>query len=97
LHLVCQRCLGSLTHLLSIRNTLLLAHNEAELARLDEDESVDVVLAEAQMDLLALLEDEMILSLPISPRHENNGCAASDAGQPLKPNPFAVLASLKKH
>lgn len=97
--LQCQRCLGKVTHVLDLQTDLLLARDENELARLDEDESVDCILATASLDVLALIEDEIILSLPISPRHRENECSirrqdSNDAaeGSPL----FTALAALKK-
>ena len=95
----CQRCLGDLVHVLELHTDLLLAGNEKELSSLDEDESVDCILGEPNLDILALIEDEIILSLPISPRHEENECSidrqlsVNTAEQkPL----FAALTALKK-
>ncbi|MFO5458213.1 hypothetical protein ACLBPO_27025, partial [Klebsiella pneumoniae] len=49
-------------------------------------------------------EDEIILSLPVVPVHDSEHCEVSDADmvfgelpeEAQKPNPFAVLASLKR-
>ena len=94
----CQRCLGELRHVLDFQADLLLTKTEDELARLDECESVDGVLARSDMDALMLVEDEIILSLPISPRHGEGectmgalGCSDSASATP----PFAALAQLK--
>jgi uncharacterized protein len=78
---------------------LLLAQNENELVRLDEDESVDCILATRDTDVLALIEDEIILSLPISPRHNEVECSVVpvDAqGGIAREKPLAALAELKK-
>lgn len=98
INLQCQRCLGQIGHALDLQTDLLLAQNENELSSLDEDESVDCILATSDMDALALIEDEIILSLPISPRHGENECLVDNihsndaAGEkPL----FAALAALK--
>jgi len=99
INLQCQRCLAGLVHVLDLKADLLLARDESELSRLDEDESVDGVLAVPEMDVLVLIEDEVILSLPISPRHLEGECSI---GKPAggdtvgKEHPFAVLATLKK-
>lgn len=58
-----------------------------------------------EIDLLGTIEDELILCLPIVPMHDSEHCEVSVAEQVFgelpeelasKPNPFAVLASLKQ-
>lgn len=98
INLRCQRCLGELRHVLDFQRDLLLARDEYELSQLDEDESADGILAIPDMDVMALIEDEVILSLPISPRHGESECSIgtgswSNAGE--KPF-FTALAQLKK-
>jgi uncharacterized metal-binding protein YceD (DUF177 family) len=49
------------------------------------------------MDVLALLEEEIILKLPISPRHETAACSMTKrAGGEAAQSAFAPLAALKK-
>jgi uncharacterized protein len=97
LNLCCQRCLGEYGYVLDVRAYLLLAQNENELSHLDEDESVECVLATPDMDVMALIEDEIILSLPTSPRHGESECSIkldskdTEGERPL----FAALAALK--
>ncbi|HEY2865436.1 MAG TPA: YceD family protein [Casimicrobiaceae bacterium] len=93
--LVCQRCLQPFGARVTQQTDLLLARDEAELARLDADET-EVVLAKAALDPRSLVEDELLLSLPLSPRHGEDECPA--AGRPMKDDarsPFAGLARLK--
>ncbi len=95
----CQRCLGELGHVLDLRADLLLAENEKELSAFDEDEKIDGILAEPDLDVLALIEDEIILSLPVSPRHSQSECAIRDrlnADTAAKNSSFAALAALRK-
>ena len=73
--LTCQRCLGGLDQDIGQSTRLLLARDEAELVRLDDSSEDEVVLASAPLDPLALVEDELLLTLPFAPRHEQ-GCAA---------------------
>ena len=54
----CQRCLGELEHKLDLSTVLRLAKNEHELARFDDDESVECILAARDTDVLMLIEDE---------------------------------------
>jgi uncharacterized protein len=68
--LTCQRCLGALDQPVGQSTTLLLARDDDELVRLDESSEDEVVLANAPLDPLALVEDELLLTLPFAPRHE---------------------------
>jgi uncharacterized protein len=97
--LQCQRCLEELEHMLDIRAELLLAQNEQELQSFDEDESVDCILTQPEMDVLSLIEDEIILSLPVSSRHEQGECMTGgrqDGKTIREASPFAALTALKK-
>ena len=75
--LECQRCLGLLEQPVEQSTTLLLARNEADLLHLDEVSEHEVVLANAPLDPVALVEDELLLTLPFAPRHEANCDPAS--------------------
>ena len=94
--LVCQRCLQPFLVRVAQATDLLLARDEAELARLDAEET-EVVLANTTLEPRNLVEDELLLSLPLSPRHGEDECAAARramAGDD-KLSPFAGLAALK--
>jgi len=95
--MVCQRCLRSFAVPVAQETMLLLARNESDLALLDGGEP-EVVLADAPVDPLVLVEDELLLTLPFSPRHAESQCAArggARAGVATAPSPFAALAQLK--
>jgi DUF177 domain-containing protein len=99
INLFCQRCLGKLVHALNLKSTLFLAENEKELSYLDEDESAEGILATSDIDIIELIEDEIILSLPISPRHKENDCSAKELANSYtveKKRPFSALLKLKK-
>ena len=70
--LQCQRCLGRLDLPVSQSTTVLLARNDAELVQLDDASEQEVVLANAPLDPVALVEDELLLTLPFAPRHETH-------------------------
>lgn len=93
---VCQRCLGRLDFPLSIVSVLELVADEADLTPDElEDDSRDFLVAQKELDVAALVEDEIILALPTSPRHED--CALPDGNtRGTKVSPFATLAALKK-
>jgi uncharacterized protein len=104
-NVVCQRCLRPFSLPLRVDNTVGLVRTQAQLDAMDalevegEGPDVEYLVAERQMDVLALIEDELILVLPYAPRHE--ACPESD-GQPAdrppaEASPFAVLGRLRKH
>jgi len=74
--LECQRCLGTVEVPVAQRTELLLAHDERELATLDADSALEVALADERLDPRALVEDELLLTLPYAPRHEGQCPAA---------------------
>ena len=96
IELVCQRCLQPMTQELAIRSHFLIAQNEEVAATLDDDDAYDAIVGAADFDLDALIEDEVILALPIAPKHKF--CPDQNAMlsyQDEKPSPFAALAALK--
>lgn len=92
LELICQRCLGPVEHIVEVRSELELATDPQLIESADDD--IDRVLATRSMDPIALVEDELILALPMVPMHE--GCGNADAAEIKKQSPFAALAALKK-
>lgn len=68
--LECQRCLGLLEQPVHQSTTLLLARDEGDLLKLDQASEHEVVVASAPLDPVALVEDELLLTLPFAPRHE---------------------------
>jgi uncharacterized protein len=99
LQLLCQRCLGRLDYPLQIVNSLwLLRQDEAAPKEADEPEALDCLVAQAAMDVATLIEDEILLSLPQSPRHPDGACSAMGgaAQSRVEASPFARLAALKK-
>ena len=85
--------------MLDLRTDLLLARDKSELARFDADASVDCILATPELDIIALVEDEIILSLPVSPRHGEDECTVDKRESDNRvegKSPFSALAALKK-
>ena len=72
--LACQRCLADFEYPIDQATEVLLARNESELAALDADSSLEVVLATGQLGPLTLVEDELVLALPFAPHHPDGDC-----------------------
>ncbi len=77
--LTCQRCMGDLPHGIVLDRRLHLARDEAELERLEEALGLDgeVILAGGKLNLVELVEDEVLLGLPLVPKHELGECSGS--------------------
>jgi uncharacterized protein len=91
----CQRCLDGIVYPVRIRSLLEFVDDENDLTQEDlEDDSKDFLPAQKELDVVALIEDEIILDLPSAPRHES--CALPDAELGTgKTSPFSVLHGLK--
>lgn len=102
---VCQRCLQDMELELHCDLSLLVFDSEEELQKLPvggEHSREGVVMTEEGLDVVGLIEDELLLSLPMIPMHADPGCnrilnELKEGGDlETRPNPFAVLAELKK-
>ena len=91
----CQRCLGELEYPVDMTSRLLLLPAD-KLDEVEDDDDVDAIEAEPRLDVLALIEEELLLGLPFAPRHRDGECAPATNGLQQKASPFAVLAGLKK-
>jgi uncharacterized protein len=75
----CQYCLEPFSYHLHISQMLPVARNETELERWEQDDPLlDALIAEPAMDVLALVEDEILLGLPIAPRHPTGDCGKAE-------------------
>ena len=94
LQLVCQRCLGALEFPLRIEAPLQLAATQSEIdAEPIEAEGPERIVAGREMPVHDLIEDELLLAIPIAPRHER--CAERSASTSGATHaPFAGLRGL---
>lgn len=93
--LQCQRCLEALVWPCKVRNRLLLLRSGEKLPEDElENDEVDALEVEPLTDLLALVEDEVLLALPLVPRHENCEPPVKTGGDE-EISPFAVLRQLR--
>ena len=98
LPMVCQRCLDRFDFDLERRTRFLLVSNEAQLPDLeDEAMETETVSIEAVTNVADLVEQEVLLGMPIAPAHPAGQCRAPEQPQAAKPDsPFAVLGQLKR-
>lgn len=94
LQLVCQRCLGALAFALRIEVSLQFAATQAEMdAEPLQAEWPERIVAGREMPVHDLIEDELLLAIPIAPRHERCAARQADAARD-KQSPFAGLREL---
>jgi len=101
--MVCQRCLAPVDVALDVDRWFRFVADEAIAAAEDEESEEDVLVASRDFDLHGLVEDELLMEIPVTPRHEMCPEPARlsavdpdfDAAEGAKPNPFAVLKQLK--
>lgn len=99
--LQCQRCLGPVVTPVEIDDHFRFVHGEEAAEKEDVDSEEDVLAMPRSLDLHQLVEDELMLALPLVPRHDV--CPAplpvpdnTDVPEDDEPvNPFAALAALK--
>jgi uncharacterized protein len=70
IHLTCQRCLGTLAWQVDMDHELILVRREDQIPDDELEDDVDVIVGSSAMSVLALVEDELILSLPVAPMHD---------------------------
>lgn len=100
--LTCQRCLKPVQEDIDIDRWIRFVDTEAEAAALDVDSDDDVLALPRHLDARELIEDELLLALPLVPRHDV--CPEplpvaddeDDLEEEERPNPFAKLAALKR-
>jgi uncharacterized protein len=102
--LICQRCLEPVDWLLAVDRSFRFVPTEAQAEIEDEDSDEDVLAISREFDLQSLVEDELLMELPLTPVHEacpsQPAFSAADPDfedvQAAKPKPFAALARLKQ-
>jgi uncharacterized protein len=103
--LTCQRCLGAVETPLVVDRWYRFVATEAQAEAEDDAAEEDLLALEPRPDLLAVLEDELLMALPLVPMHEtcpqplpSLAGALPDAGgdDAVRENPFQALARLKK-
>jgi uncharacterized protein len=99
LQLRCERCLGALPWTVDAALGLYLVASEGAAAALSEN--AEYVIAGESLGVLELIEDELILALPLVPKHPpGTDCGDRARRGPVaesgeKDNPFAILKKLR--
>lgn len=99
--LVCQRCGEPFAHYINITGCYSPVRSEDQVLP-DAYEPVNINES-GEIDLLAIIEDEIILALPLISLHDAKHCRVSEADMVFgqlpeeaeQSNPFAALISLK--
>ena len=107
LHLTCQRCLqGCAVDLDEKRRFIFLATESQADDYPPEDEGQEPLVASQQFNLLETIEDEILLSIPLIPKHPEGFCEphasafGGDDGRETpseRENPFNILKNMKKN
>ena len=89
----CQRCLDEMSIHLNLHFDYLISR--AEIKESEDTDEIDWLEENHEMDVGALIEDELLMALPIAPTHDHD-CSKQNMQSGDKPNPFAVLKGLIK-
>jgi uncharacterized protein len=101
----CQRCLGPVVVPLEVDRWFRFVADESKAEAEDDQSEEDVLALEPKPDLLALIEDELLMAMPLVPMHDvcpqplllSAGTVNGDeAASEVRPNPFATLSRFKK-
>lgn len=100
--LECQRCLQPMRLPVHAERRFFFVEGEDAAAALDAESEDDVLAATPALDLPELIEDELLLALPLVPRHAScpeplpRAFTEDDPAIDPADNPFAALAALKR-
>lgn len=105
LPLTCQRCLGPVDTPLDVDRWFRFVADEAAAEAEDDDVEEDLLALEPRPSLFDVLEDELLMALPLVPLHpvcpvdvvlKAGDSGADEEATPPRKNPFAALERLKK-
>ena len=103
LPLTCQRCMDVVATPIDIDRHFVFVPDEDTAASLDDESEDDVLEMSTDFNLLGLIEDEVLMAMPLVPSHESCPAGVLHSVQTddfeetaeEKPHPFAALAALK--
>ena len=91
----CQRCLLPMQVDLAVDRHFRFVADEATALAEDDDCEEDLLSPTPELTLQTLLEDELLLAMPLIPRHTTCDKPLPQAPEQDLPHPFAALAGLK--
>lgn len=102
LPLICQRCLNPVDIAVNVNRSFRFVDSEEAAQVQDEEAQEDVLALSQEFNLLELIEDEVLMELPVVARHETCPVEVKlaavdpdfDTALTEKCNPFAVLSKL---
>lgn len=99
--LMCQRCLTPFSFEFASESVLALARDEAGADAIDallDDESIEVIVGSKAFNVNELIEDEVLLTIPLSPKHETcpDQLVSGTSLEATPVSPFSVLKNLKQ-
>ncbi|MRD47688.1 DUF177 domain-containing protein [Caenimonas koreensis] len=103
LPLTCQRCLQPVDVDVEVERSFRFVADEETAQAQDDEAEEDLLALSRAFDLHELIEDEMLLEMPIAPRHDvcpepvvlSVEDPGFEAANEERENPFAVLGKLK--
>ncbi len=96
--LKCQRCLEAVAVAIDSSRRVVFAKDADEVETAYEADDTDVVDAVEAIEVTDLIEDEVLLSMPSSPKHEIGACEAAVCGAgEVRKSPFLVLAKFGRN
>jgi uncharacterized protein len=108
-HLACQRCMQACPiQINELRRFIFFADEAMADAFPIEDDALEPLVMSSHFDLLATIEDEILLSFPLIPMHPEGVCkavsllpegvhgSAPDSATEKPENPFNILKNMKK-
>lgn len=103
LPLLCQRCLTPVEVPLAVERSFRFVADEATAAAEDDEAEEDLLALSHSFDLRELVEDELLMEVPVAPMHETCPVPVKmsvvdpgfEAAEAEKEHPFAVLGKLK--
>ncbi len=95
----CQRCLGEVSYTLDVQRQMMVVSDEADVVTIPA-EFEPVLMQDEKLSLLPVIEDELLLSLPIVVKHSHcttamTKQASNEAEFEERVNPFSVLGQMK--